>query len=128
MISAAGQITSISAASSIGSLSIAFVKCNGQKRDPFGLMSMCGLYQTQLTLFGNPLVCFAWIFDPIFKLPVVALRKSRAYLICAAGSVLAARGRSITHTLADVKFVTCHGSPHVWSLAAAALLTQTGAR
>jgi hypothetical protein len=91
-------------------------------------MSVRGLYQTQLTLFGNPLVRFAWMFDPIFELPVVGLRKSRGYLICAAGSVLAARGRSIADTLADVKFVTCHGSPRVSELGCGEAITLERAR
>jgi len=51
------------------------------------------------------------MFDPIFKLAVVALRQSPGYLVCAAGSILAARGWPIIHTLADTKSVIWHRGP-----------------
>jgi hypothetical protein len=46
--------------------------------------------QAQLTFLGNPFVRFARMFDPIFKLTVVALRQSPGDLVCPAGSILAA--------------------------------------
>ena len=82
-------------------LTIDFVKCNGQRSDP---LSIRALYQTQLTLFGNPLVRFAWMLDPILELPVITLRKSRAYLISPAGSILVAGSRSIAHSSAHIEF------------------------
>ena len=66
---------------------------------------------SQFAFLGDALVRFARMPDPIFKLPIVALRKQPRYLVRAARSIQAARGRGVIHTLADTESVTWHGGP-----------------
>ena len=63
---------------------------------------------SQLVFLCDSFVLFVQISDPILKLAVVALWKTFYYHVDAGRSVQAARGWSISHDLADAKFVSWH--------------------
>jgi hypothetical protein len=64
----------------------------------------------QLTFLGNPFVRLARMLDPIFKLAIVTLRKSRGYRVYTSRGVQTPRGM-IIHNLTDAEFVAWHGLP-----------------
>jgi hypothetical protein len=63
---------------------------------------------SQLVFLCDSFVLFVQISDPILKLAVVALWKTRDYHVDAGWRVRAARGRPISYNLADAKFVGWH--------------------